>query len=257
MAESKRKLFIGGNWKSNNTLQQTKDLVRDVYNKLTFDENRVEVIASPVSLHICTVVADLTSKVQVAAQNCSDKAFGAFTGEISPLHIKDLGLKWVIIGHSERRQIYKETDELLASKAKLAVNNGLSVIYCIGETLDEREKGDTLKVVETQLNALTGSLSKEEWEKLVIAYEPVWAIGTGKVATTEQAEEVHKNIREWLSKTISPETAESVRIIYGGSVTEKNSGDLIKQANIDGFLVGGASLKPGFIDIVESTKAKL
>jgi len=259
MSKHLKKLFIGGNWKSNNTLQQTKDLVEKVVNNLKFDDKKVDVVVAPVFVHLPWVLESITNKVQVAAQNTSKTAFGAYTGEIAPQQIKDLGINWAILGHSERRQYYGETDEVVATKTKLAISTSLNIVLCIGETLQERESGKTMSILERQLTEVKskGQLTKEDWLKVVVAYEPVWAIGTGKVASTEQAEEVHKHIRGWLDAEVSKEISDATRIIYGGSVTEKNSTDLMKQKNIDGFLVGGASLKSSFSDIVDSTKVKL
>eukprot|EP00330_Aristerostoma_sp_ATCC50986_P004075 CAMPEP_0114579734 /NCGR_PEP_ID=MMETSP0125-20121206/4087_1 /TAXON_ID=485358 ORGANISM="Aristerostoma sp., Strain ATCC 50986" /NCGR_SAMPLE_ID=MMETSP0125 /ASSEMBLY_ACC=CAM_ASM_000245 /LENGTH=251 /DNA_ID=CAMNT_0001770727 /DNA_START=62 /DNA_END=813 /DNA_ORIENTATION=- len=247
-----RKLFIGGNWKCNNSLVQTQDLVKNVYNKLDFDTNKVEVVCSPVFVHIPWVLQNVQSKVQVSAQNSSLTGYGAYTGEIAPQHLSDLGLKWVILGHSERRQYYNETDQVVANKTKYAIENNLSVILCIGESLEQREAGKTLDVVTSQLNAVKSQLSQDAWKNVVIAYEPIWAIGTGKTASPEQAEEVHVAIRNWISKDLSSNLAQTTRIIYGGSANEKNCKDLFAQKNIDGFLVGGASLKPAFNDIVNS-----
>lgn len=256
MAESLRKVFVGGNWKCNNTLAESKQLVENVLNKLTFDENRVEVVVSPVFVQIPFVLGALNKNIQVAAQNCSGTGLGAYTGEIAPQQIKDIGLNWVIIGHSERRRYYHETDEVVAQKTRNALDSGLKVILCIGETLEQREANHTFEVIATQLQAAKGKLKTEDYANIVIAYEPVWAIGTGKTATPDQAEEVHKNIREFLTKEVSTEVSDRTRIIYGGSVTDANAEELIKKANIDGFLVGGAALKPGFTKIVESYKAK-
>jgi len=216
-----RKLFIGGNWKCNNTLAQTKELVEKVVNPLKFDENKTEVVISPVFLHLPYVISAIKNKVQVAAQNSSSTGYGAYTGEIAPQHLKDLGINWTILGHSERRQYYAENDDVVALKTKIAIANKLNVILCCGETFAERESNSTLTVIHRQLNAVKAQLSLEDWYKVVIAYEPVWAIGTGKVATTGQAEEVHASIRDWLGKEFSKEVQNKTRIIYGGSVTEK------------------------------------
>lgn len=178
----------------------------------------------------------------MAAQNVYDKPNGAFTGEISVSQLKDSGIDWVILGHSERRTILSESDETVASKTKFATENGVSVIWCCGESLEQREAGKTLEVIAAQLSALKAQIS--DWSKIVIAYEPIWAIGTGKVATTAQAQEVHASIRSWLAKEVSQSVADETRILYGGSVSEKNCKDLSKEKDIDGFLVGGASLKP-------------
>lgn len=256
MSSALRRLFIGGNWKCNNTLAQTKELVEGTLNKLKFDTNKVDVVVSPVFLQIPYVQSILNKNIQIAAQNTSASGFGAFTGEIAPQHVKDLGLKWTVLGHSERRQYYGETDEVVAKKTRNALDNGLDVIFCIGESLKEREGGKTLDVVTTQLNAAKAKLSAQDFNRLVIAYEPVWAIGTGKTASSEQAGEVHDFIRSYLNKEVSKDVSNNVRIIYGGSVTEKNAEELFKQKNIDGFLVGGASLKPAFTQIVDATKSR-
>jgi triosephosphate isomerase len=248
-----RKNFVGGNWKSNNTQAETKSIVENVLNKLNFDSAKVDVVAAPVSLQISYVESLLTNKnVQIAAQNCSDQGFGAFTGEISSLHLKDANIPWVILGHSERRSLYGENDDLVAKKTKLAIDNGISVMFCIGESFAEFESKTTLAVLQRQLEALKKTVGKDDWKKIVVAYEPVWAIGTGKVATPEIAQSCHEFIRTWISTNVDEGTGKSTRIIYGGSVNEKNCTELKGQKDIDGFLVGGASLKPGFIQIVES-----
>ena len=188
----------------------------------------------------------------MGAQNVYDKPNGAFTGEISASQLKDSNINWTILGHSERRTILGESDAAVSSKTKFATENGLSVIWCCGESLEEREAGKTIDVVGKQLAALKSQVS--DWSRIVIAYEPIWAIGTGKVATTQQAQEVHAAIREWLKKEVSQKVSDETRILYGGSVSEKNCGELAKEADIDGFLVGGASLKPAFVDIINSNK---
>lgn len=165
--------------------------------------------------------------------------------------LKDSSVNWAILGHSERRTILGETDEVVASKTKFATDNGLSVIWCCGESLEEREAGKTVEVVTKQLAALKAKIGSD-WSKIVVAYEPIWAIGTGKVATTEQAQDVHAALRKWLKENVDEKAANETRILYGGSVSEKNCKELSKQADIDGFLVGGASLKPAFVDIINS-----
>jgi len=167
---------------------------------------------------------------------------GAHTGEVTADQLKDFDINWVILGHSERRQEFKEDDETVAAKVKLALKNGLSVIACVGETLEQREANQQQKVVTSQLDAIKQSVS--DWSRVVIAYEPVWAIGTGKNASAEQAQEMHAAVRQWLSKAVDQQTAQSTRILYGGSVKGSSAGELVGQPDIDGFLVGGASLKP-------------
>ncbi|KAJ5160197.1 Triosephosphate isomerase [Penicillium canariense] len=234
----------------NGVAESITNIVKNL-NAAKLDPN-TEVVISPPTLYLTLTRSLADPKIGVAAQNVFDKPNGAFTGEISVEQLKDTKIDWVVIGHSERRVILKETDEFIARKVKSAIEGGLSVIFCIGETLEEREGGKTIEVVTRQLNAAAKELSKEQWAKVVIAYEPVWAIGTGKVATTEQAQEVHAAIREWLGKTIDAQAQDNVRIIYGGSVSEKNCRELATQPDVDGFLVGGASLKPAFVDIINA-----
>ncbi|QUC19792.1 uncharacterized protein UV8b_04033 [Ustilaginoidea virens] len=244
-----RKFFVGGNFKMNGSVSSIKEIVNNLNNAVLDAE--VEVVVSPPAIYLQLVRSNLRSCIEVAAQNVFDKPDGAFTGEISVSQLKDSNINWAILGHSERRTILKESDQVVASKTKYATENGLGVIWCCGESLEEREAGKTVEVVTRQLAALKEQIN--DWSKIVIAYEPIWAIGTGKVATTEQAQEVHKAIREWL-KSVSEKVADETRILYGGSVNEKNCGELSKQPDIDGFLVGGASLKPAFIDIINCRK---
>jgi len=209
----------------------------------------------PPAVYLESVRAVLRPEFHVGAQNVWAEGKGAFTGEISSDMVKDLGLHWTIIGHSERRTIFRETDELIAKKTTYAMGVGLSVIGCLGETLAEFEAGQTEQVIYTQLKAYAGVV--KDWNKFVLAYEPGWAIGTGKSATPERAEEVHGFLRKWLKANVSEEAATHCRILYGGSVTAANSEALAKLPNIDGFLVGGASLKAAdFITIVNTSTAK-
>lgn len=206
---------------------------------------------APPALHLLTVQEQLKgTDVAVSAQNAYHKPSGAFTGEISVSQIKDASIPWVILGHSERRTLFHESDANVAEKTSAALESGLSVILCIGETLEQREANQTVDVVVRQLNAVADVV--KDWSKIVVAYEPVWAIGTGKVATSEQAQEVHAAIRKWAAEKLGDSTAEALRIIYGGSVAAKNCKELAQQKDIDGFLVGGASLKPEFVDIVNA-----
>ncbi|KAF5977821.1 triosephosphate isomerase [Fusarium bulbicola] len=244
-----RKFFVGGNFKMNGSKSSIKEIV-DNLNNADLDKN-AEVVVSPPALYLPLVRETLRKDIEVAAQNVFNKPNGAFTGEISVSQLKDSDINWVILGHSERREILGESDETISSKTKYATENGLKVIWCCGETLETREAGRTIDFVSKQLESLKSQIS--DWSNIVIAYEPIWAIGTGKVATTEQAQEVHKAIRDLL-RGISDKVADETRILYGGSVNEKNCGELSKQPDIDGFLVGGASLKPAFVDIINATK---
>eukprot|EP01123_Difflugia_compressa_P010140 TRINITY_DN3630_c0_g1_i1.p1 TRINITY_DN3630_c0_g1~~TRINITY_DN3630_c0_g1_i1.p1 ORF type:complete len:280 (+),score=54.46 TRINITY_DN3630_c0_g1_i1:67-840(+) len=250
MSETRRKYFVGGNWKLNGTKESIKSLVGEL-NTISPRADHIELLIAPPTLYLPYVQSLVTNDLlQIGAQNCWKDNFGAFTGETSPQQLKDCGIPWVILGHSERRNIFGETSELVTQKTQAALNAGLKVVFCCGERLQEREAGKTIEVVQEQLAALKGIT---HWESIVIAYEPVWAIGTGKVATPEQAQEVHAVIRDWLSKNLSPTVAQQTRIIYGGSVTSASSTVLGLQPDVDGFLVGGASLKgPEFIQIVTS-----
>jgi triosephosphate isomerase len=246
-----RQFFIGGNFKMNGSIESIKKIVQNL-NDAKLDPN-AEVVIAPPALYLLLTREHLRKGIEVAAQNVYDKPNGAFTGEISAEQLKDSGITWTLIGHSERRTILQEDDSFIASKTKAALDGGISVILCCGESLEEREAGTTVDVVTKQLKAVADKV--KDWSKIVVAYEPIWAIGTGKVATTEQAQEVHAAIREWLKKEVSSEAAEKTRILYGGSVNEKNCSELAKQADIDGFLVGGASLKPAFVDIINANSA--
>ncbi|MCJ1263096.1 triosephosphate isomerase [Lobaria immixta] len=235
-----RQFFVGGNFKMNGTIKSITDII-DNLNNASID-SKTEVVIAPSGLYLLLAREHLRKEIEVASQNVFDKPNGAFTGEISAEQLKDSGIGWTLIGHSERRVVLGEDNTFVASKTKTALDAGLRVILCIGETLEQRESNKTIEVVESQLKAVAEKT--KNWSNVVIAYEPVWAIGTGKVASTEQAQEVHASIRKWLSSNISQEASKATRIIYGGSVSDKNCKDLAKQEDIDGFLVGGASLKP-------------
>jgi len=235
-----RRTLIAGNWKLNHGGASACTLAGDVA-KRTAAFDRVDVVVAPPYTALAAVSQELEgSKVTVSAQNMYPKDTGAFTGEISAPMLLEAGCKWVIIGHSERRQFFGETDASVAEKVAVALTKGLRPIACVGETLAEREKGDTLTVVGRQIDAVAKILASQVGVG-VIAYEPVWAIGTGKVAGPEQAQEVHAAIRAQLAK-ISKELAEKTAILYGGSVKGSNAAGLLECADIDGGLVGGASL---------------
>ncbi|EDO41453.1 predicted protein [Nematostella vectensis] len=243
-----RKFFVGGNWKMNGSLVQIDGILKNLHDSSLSDDT--EIVVSPPALYLSYVRKAAKQNIGVAAQNCYKVASGAFTGEISPAMIKDIGCEWVIIGHSERRNIFGEKDELIGEKVAHALSANVKVIACIGELLSEREAGKTQEVVFRQIKAIADKIS--DWSKVVIAYEPVWAIGTGKTATPQQAQEVHNQLRAWLKENVSVDVAESTRIIYGGSVNAKNCRELAAEGDIDGFLVGGASLKPEFVQIVNA-----
>ena len=206
----RRKYIAGGNWKSNGSVDSVRKLCNDVLNSMEFSLEHVEVVVAPISLHITAAKALLNQNVLVASQNISAQGNGAFTGEVSAEQVKDAGLEWTIIGHSERRTLFGESDELVATKVEKAQAAGLNVILCIGETLAQREAGETNNVLKVQLDAVKNKVSN--WSTIVIAYEPVWAIGTGKTATPEIAQDAHAFIHEWLTTSVSEAVAKATRI---------------------------------------------
>ena len=243
---------VAANWKCNGSTKSITELL-NVFNEVKIDHG-VQCVVAPSFVHLNLVQQQLKhSKFVVCAQNAIPKT-GAFTGEIALEQLADISVKWVILGHSERRQYYGETNEIVAAKVDAAVSAGFTVIACIGETLKERDDGRTAVVVITQLATIAQKLRVEAWEKVIVAYEPVWAIGTGKVATPEQAQEVHQIIRQWVSSNVSADVAAKLRILYGGSVTASNAATLYQMQDINGFLVGGASLKPDFVKIIAASK---
>eukprot|EP01065_Artemidia_motanka_P001691 TRINITY_DN10778_c0_g2_i1.p2 TRINITY_DN10778_c0_g2~~TRINITY_DN10778_c0_g2_i1.p2 ORF type:complete len:252 (+),score=98.33 TRINITY_DN10778_c0_g2_i1:82-837(+) len=250
---SKPKPMVAANWKCNGTVQSGAELCETF--KQAAIPHDVDCVIAPTFLHVASVVKAFAGvpKWAVAVQNCIAKA-GAFTGEVNVQQVKDIGVSWVILGHSERRTLYGEDDATVASKVAACLDGGANVIACIGEKLDEREGGQTMDVVLRQVKAIADAVGPTRWGQVVLAYEPVWAIGTGKVATPEQAQAVHAGIREFLAKSVSTDVAAATRILYGGSVNPKNAKDLYKEGDINGFLVGGASLKPEFVEVINATQ---
>ena len=246
-----RKKIVAGNWKMNETLQEGVQLAKDINDLLKADKPNCDVVICTPFIHLASVAPVLDKEiVGLGAENCADKEKGAYTGEVSAAMVKSTGADYVILGHSERRQYYHETAEILKEKTLLALKNNLKVIFCCGETLEEREQNKQNEVVKAELEQSIFNLTAEEWKNIVIAYEPIWAIGTGKTATTEQAQEVCSKIRECIAEVYDDATAAEIRIQYGGSVNSKTAADLFAQADIDGGLVGGASLKEEFGQIV-------
>ena len=238
-----RKPMIAGNWKLHKTITEATSLVSELIPAVASNQN-VEIVVAPVYTALSKVAETLAgSNIKLAAQNCYPEPQGAFTGEVSPLLLKDAGCEYVIIGHSERRQLFAETDASVNSKALALAESGLGTIFCIGETLEERESGKMFDVLRQQVTAGLKDLTAKQMQTVVVAYEPVWAIGTGKVATDEQAQEVHAFIRGHLAELYDAQTAAATRILYGGSVKPGNVDGLMTQPDVDGALVGGASLK--------------
>ncbi len=249
-----RKKIVAGNWKMNKTLQEGLSLSKDLKELLDNKTINCEVVIGTPYIHLSEVAKAVEgSKIQVAAQNCANKESGAYTGEISVSMIASTGANHVILGHSERRAYYNETPELLKEKVVLALSENLTPIFCVGEVLDERESEKHFEVVAAQLKDSLFDLSKEDFAKIVIAYEPVWAIGTGKTASAAQAQEMHAFIRQTLTDKFGKEVADNTSILYGGSCNAGNAKELFSNPDVDGGLIGGASLEADkFLPIIEA-----
>lgn len=250
-----RRKMIAGNWKMYKTVTEALALVEGLKKKLNHIDDVDMVVAPPFTSLAMVYQAIQSSNIMLAAQDLFYEKEGAYTGEVSGGMLKDVGCQFVIVGHSERRGYFGETDEIVNSKARAALNAGLSAIFCLGESLEEREAGMTFDVVNRQVRAGLAGCGEKEMKNIVMAYEPIWAIGTGKTATPAQANEVHAYIRHLLSEIISGHGAEQALILYGGSVKPSNAAELMNQPNIDGALVGGASLTvESFSEIILSSR---
>ncbi|MDR1761615.1 MAG: triose-phosphate isomerase [Bacteroidales bacterium] len=244
-----RKKVVAGNWKSNTTVAEGVALAKEV-NDLVSTNDVVVILGTPFT-HITEVVKTVSNKaISVAAQNCASEAKGAFTGEVSAAMVASAGAKYVILGHSERREYYGETSDILNKKLALALENNLTPIYCCGEALAVREAGTQNDYVINQLKETIFNLSVDDFKKIIIAYEPIWAIGTGKTATTAQAQEMHKAIRDAIAAQFGNEVAQETSILYGGSCNAQNAKDLFANPDVDGGLIGGASLKAVDFNII-------
>ena len=251
-----RKKIVAGNWKMNLNLQEGVALAKELNDALKADKPNCDVVICTPFIHLASVANELDQNIiGLGAENCADKEKGAFTGEVSAEMVKSTGAQYVILGHSERREYYKETPEILKEKVLLALKNGLKVIFCIGESLAEREANKQNEVVKAELEGSVFNLSEEDFRKIIIAYEPIWAIGTGKTATAEQAEEIHAYIRSIVAEKYGQAVAEDTSILYGGSCKASNAPELFAKADIDGGLIGGASLKcADFKGIIDAWK---
>jgi triosephosphate isomerase len=239
-----RKNIVAGNWKMNKTLEEGVALAKEVNEALKGANLKCDVVLGTPFIHLASVAALVDGgKIAVAAQNCSDKESGAYTGEVSAAMVKSTGANYVILGHSERRAYYGETSEILKVKTELALKNGLKPIFCIGEVLEERENNIFFEVVKSQIVESLFELSPEDFSKVVLAYEPVWAIGTGKTATPAQAQEMHAFIRKTIAEKYGNAIADNTTILYGGSANPGNAKELFSNPDVDGGLIGGASLK--------------
>ncbi len=238
-----RKNIVAGNWKMNKTLQEGVALAKELNEALAGVKPNCDVVICTPFIHLASVTPIVDSeKIGVGAENCADKVVGAYTGEVSAAMVASTGAQYVILGHSERRAYYHETAEILKAKVELALANGLTPIFCIGEVLEEREAGKQNEVVASQLMGSLFDLSAEDFSKIVLAYEPVWAIGTGKTATAEQAQEIHAYIRSVIKDKYGDEVAENTSILYGGSCKASNAKELFANPDVDGGLIGGAAL---------------
>ena len=255
MNKATRKAVIAGNWKMNKTPAETTEII-NAMKPLVKDADCSVVLCVPyVDIHAALDAAN-GSNIEIGAENCHWEKSGAYTGEISADMLTAMGVKYVITGHSERRQYFGETDITVNKRTVAAVNAGLTAIGCVGETLEQREQGITAELVAMQTKIALGGISKEQLDKIIIAYEPVWAIGTGKTATADQAEEVCAVIRETIAKVYDNEAAEALTIQYGGSMNAANADELVSKVNVDGGLIGGASLKAEDFSIIVKAASK-
>jgi triosephosphate isomerase (TIM) len=248
-----RKKIVAGNWKMHKNAAQTKELLNELLTQIPA-ETTAQVIVAPTYINLASAVENLThSNISVAAQNLHQAESGAFTGEISADMIKSVGVNTVILGHSERRAIFNETDAIIASKVNTALKHDLTVIFCFGDELKDRQSGNHFNIVENQLKDGLFHIEAKDFEKIVLAYEPVWAIGTGETASPEQAQDMHEFIRETVRKAFNSDIAEDLTILYGGSVKPDNAKEIFSKPDVDGGLIGGAALNAkDFISIVTS-----
>ena len=248
-----RKKIVAGNWKMNTTLEEGVGLAKDVNEALKHAEVECDVVICVPFTHLASVNAVIDTKLGLGAENCADHKSGAYTGEVSASMVASTGATYVILGHSERRQYYGETAETLKEKVALALDNNLTPIFCIGEVLEQRENGSYLDVVKSQIEDALFGLSAAEFSKLILAYEPVWAIGTGKTATDDQAQEMHAHIRGVIAEKYGKEVADNTSILYGGSCKPGNAREIFAKPDVDGGLIGGAALKAeDFMGIIEA-----
>lgn len=240
-----RKNIVAGNWKMNKTVDEGVQLVKEIKSLLSEKQlNAVQIIINPPFTHLSTLKNEINNSViKIGAQNCSYESSGAYTGEVSVSMLKSIGIDYVIIGHSERRAYFNETDEILLKKLNLVLESGILPIFCCGEVLSQRDSGIYFEVVRQQIENTIFKLSIEKFNKVVIAYEPVWAIGTGRTATSQQAQEMHKYIRNLISEKFGASVASEISILYGGSCNAQNAKELFANSDVDGGLIGGASLK--------------
>ena len=247
--------IVAGNWKMNKTFQEAKALVDELNQRVDEIPGDVKLLIAPPTVYLSTIASELNQRIGLSAQNCTDQDFGAFTGEVSADMLKSIGIGYSIIGHSERRSYYGDTDEWISRKVKSLVSKGMVAIFCCGESPEERESGNHFDVVGSQIERALFDLNVNEMMSVVIAYEPVWAIGTGVTASKEQAQEMHSYIRKLITEKFGQEIGEKTSILYGGSCKPSNASELFAQGDIDGGLIGGASLNADdFLAIAKANK---
>lgn len=247
-----RKKIVAGNWKMNNNLSETIKLINDL--KIQINRNNVKVMIAPAFTFLQTAVKQIDGfDIEVISQNINNNSSGAYTGEVSAEMLKSIGVNTTLIGHSERRAYYNEDDELLLNKLKHSIECGMNVIFCFGEELSDRKSQNHFTVVKNQLDNTVMKVDKSSWKKIILAYEPVWAIGTGETASAEQAQEMHEYVRKCISESFGKEISNNVSILYGGSVKPNNASEIFSKKDVDGGLIGGAALNASdFSKIVES-----
>ena len=249
-----RKKIVAGNWKMNNNLSETIKLINDL--KIQINRNNVKVMIAPAFTFLQTAVKQIDGfDIEVISQNINNNSSGAYTGEVSAEMLKSIGVNTTLVGHSERRAYYNEDDELLLNKLKHSIECGMNVIFCFGEELSDRKSQNHFTVVKNQLDSTVMKVDKSSWKKIVLAYEPVWAIGTGETASAEQAQEMHEYVRKCISESFGKEISNNVSILYGGSVKPNNASEIFSKKDVDGGLIGGAALNASdFSKIVESNR---
>ena len=249
-----RKKIVAGNWKMNNNLSETIKLINDL--KIQINRNNVKVMIAPAFTFLQTAVEQIEGfDIEVISQNINNNSSGAYTGEVSAEMLKSIGVNTTLIGHSERRAYYNEDDELLLNKLKHSIECGMNVIFCFGEELSDRKSQNHFTVVKNQLDNTVMKVDKSSWKKIILAYEPVWAIGTGETASAEQAQEMHEYVRKCISESFGKEISNNVSILYGGSVKPNNASEIFSKKDVDGGLIGGAALNAiDFSKIVESNR---
>jgi triosephosphate isomerase len=249
-----RKKIVAGNWKMNNNLSETIKLINDL--KIQINRNNVKVMIAPAFTFLQTAVKQIDGfDIEVISQNINNNSSGAYTGEVSAEMLKSIGVNTTLIGHSERRAYYNEDDELLLNKLKHSIESGMNVIFCFGEELSDRKSQNHFTVVKNQLDNTVMKVDKNSWKKIILAYEPVWAIGTGETASAEQAQEMHEYVRKCISESFGKEISNNVSILYGGSVKPNNASEIFSKKDVDGGLIGGAALNASdFSKIVESNR---